>query len=94
MESMESKKSLLYYYNNKEKVAKRQQTDEYRARARELYKERMAKITEEEHESKLVHSRELAKIRRKKTKEDLKAKYPGLKLYQAKALEKAQRTNT
>jgi uncharacterized membrane protein len=90
---MESKKSL-YYYNNKEKVANRQQTEEYRARARELYKERMANISEEEHEAKLVRYRELSKIRRKKQKEELKAKYPGLKLYEAKALEKAKRTNT
>jgi hypothetical protein len=84
-------KSLQYYYDHKEQVAKRQQTDEYRARQRELYKERTSKMTEEEHEAKLVHARALAKERRKRIKEELKSKYPGLKLYQAKALEREQK---
>lgn len=89
---MESRtKSLQYYYAHKEEVARRQQTDEYRARQRELYKERTANMTEEEHEAKLVHARALAKERRKRIKQELKAKYPGLKLYQAKELEKQQR---
>jgi hypothetical protein len=88
---MESRtKSLQYYYAHKEQVAKRQQTDEYRARQRELYKERTANMTEEEHEAKLVHARALSKERRKRIKQELKAKYPGLKLYQAKELEKHQ----
>jgi hypothetical protein len=85
-------KSLQYYYDHKDAVVKRQQTDEYRARQRELYKERTANMTEQEHEEKLVRARALAKERRKRMKEELKAKYPGLKLYQAKALEKIKYT--
>ena len=92
-QSTKSKKSLEYYYAHKKEVAKRQQTDEYRARQRELYKERASNMTEEEHEEKLVHARALAKERRKKIKEELKSKYPGLKLYQAKALEKQKKTD-
>jgi hypothetical protein len=79
------KPELQYYYEHKEQVQKRQTTDEYRARCRELYRRRRAAMTEEEHEAR----RKNAKVERQARKVELKEKYPGCKtLKAAKAADK------
>jgi hypothetical protein len=79
------KPELLYYYENKEKIQKRQSTDEYRARCRELYHQRRAAMSEEENEAR----RRDAKAERRMRNFILKVNYPGCKtLKAAKAADK------
>ena len=79
------KPELQYYYEHKEKVQKRQSTDEYRARCRELYHQRRAAMPEEQN----VARRKKAKVDRQARNAILKANYPGCKtLKAAKAADK------
>jgi len=76
-----------YYQDNKDRIAKRQQTDESRAKYREQYKSRREKLTPAQIGAKNAISTAQRKVREAK----LRAKYPGIRLNAAKALEKAAR---
>jgi 4-hydroxy-3-methylbut-2-enyl diphosphate reductase IspH len=81
------KEKRKYYQDNKERIAKRQQTDESRAKYREQYHARREHLTPEEIQAK----NEIARAQRKVREAKLRAKYPGLKLKEAKAMEKAMK---
>lgn len=77
-----------YYQDNKDRIAKRQQTDESRAKFREQYKSRREKLTPAE----IVAKNSIASAQRKVRELKLKAKYPDCRtLKAAKAAEKARR---
>ena len=76
-----------YYLENKERIAKKQQTDESRAKFREQYHARRTLLTPEE----IAAKNEIACAQRKVRNAKLRAKYPGLKLKEAKTLEKARK---
>jgi len=80
------KEKRKYYQDNKERIAKRQQTDESRAKYRQQYHARREHLTPEEIQAK----NEIARAQRKVREAKLRAKYPGLKLKEAKAMEKAK----
>ena len=82
------KEKRKYYQDNKERIAKKQQTDESRAKFREQYHSRREQLTQTEIEAK----NEIARAQRKVRDAKLRAKYPGLKLKEAKAAEKAMKT--
>jgi len=76
-----------WYLNNKERIAKRQQTEEAKATFREQYKKRRALLTPAQITAKNANSKTQRKVREAK----LRAKYPGMKLKDAKLAEKATR---
>jgi len=74
-----------WYQDNKDRIAKRQQTDEARARSREQYHKRQANKTKKE-----ITARNAKSVAQRKVRDDkLRVKYPGMKLKHAKAAEKA-----
>ena len=74
-----------WYQDNKERVAKRQQTDEVRARFREQYHARRSNMTKQQ----IAAKNAIAVAQRKVRNAKLRAKYPGMKLKDAKAAQKA-----
>jgi len=77
-----------YYQDNKERIAKRQQTDEVRAKNREQYHARRATLTP----AQIATKNSIATAQRKVREAKLRAKYPDCRtLKAAKALEKAKR---
>ena len=74
-----------WYQDNKDRVAKRQQTDEVRSRFREQYHNRRANMTKQQ----IAAKNAIAVAQRKVRNAKLRAKYPGMKLKDAKAAQKA-----